>query len=248
MPIEGTINSLYLDYEQTKPLFPRTKTKAISDDNGTGLNVLLDDIHAEIDELTYSDVGAAPTGYGLGGYCKMINSWNNAYSCGWYSSMGDAPDNEAFWHGIVSVDPNTGRLIQRVWKAHPTFRGECIRYFDNGSFSEWEWVNPPMVSGVEYRTTERYNNKPVYTQTLTLACPSNGASASINFGTGRIIVALRSVIDSDHPAETPIINGDTGGVGLFAFYNKADGKMYVQSTSDFISGGTCRIFVEYIKS
>lgn len=26
-----------------------------------------------------------------------------------------------------------------------------------------EWVNPPMVPGVEYRTTERYNNLPVYT-------------------------------------------------------------------------------------
>ena len=26
-----------------------------------------------------------------------------------------------------------------------------------------EWINPPMAVGVEYRTTERYNNSPVYT-------------------------------------------------------------------------------------
>ena len=38
-------------------------------------------------------------------------------------------------------------------------------------FNEWfplEWVNPPMVAGVEYRTTERYNGKPVYTKCLEL--------------------------------------------------------------------------------
>lgn len=27
---------------------------------------------------------------------------------------------------------------------------------------EREWINPPMVLGEEYRTTERYNGKPVY--------------------------------------------------------------------------------------
>lgn len=29
-----------------------------------------------------------------------------------------------------------------------------------------EWINPPMVPGVEYRTTERYNGNVVYTQTI----------------------------------------------------------------------------------
>lgn len=48
MPIEGTINSLYLDYEQTKPLFPRTKTKAISDDNGVGLDATLSKIQNDL--------------------------------------------------------------------------------------------------------------------------------------------------------------------------------------------------------
>lgn len=29
-------------------------------------------------------------------------------------------------------------------------------------FAEWEWVNPPMELGVEYRTTERCTGQPVY--------------------------------------------------------------------------------------
>ena len=32
----------------------------------------------------------------------------------------------------------------------------------NYGWSEWEWVNPPMELGKEYRTSERYNGKPVY--------------------------------------------------------------------------------------
>lgn len=35
-----------------------------------------------------------------------------------------------------------------------------------GAWQPWEWVNPPMVMGVEYRTTERYLGKPVYTQII----------------------------------------------------------------------------------
>ena len=30
------------------------------------------------------------------------------------------------------------------------------------SAPEWDWVNPPMKTGVEYRTTERYQGEPVY--------------------------------------------------------------------------------------
>lgn len=30
----------------------------------------------------------------------------------------------------------------------------------------WEWVNPPMTLGVEYRTTERYLGKPVYVKVV----------------------------------------------------------------------------------
>ena len=47
-----------------------------------------------------------------------------------------------------------------------------------------EWVNPPMIPGVEYRTTERWNGKPVYATLLDFgALPNNnrkGVVANIN--------------------------------------------------------------------
>jgi hypothetical protein len=44
----------------------------------------------------------------------------------------------------------------------------------NGTWLEWEWENPPMVPGVEYRTTERYNGKPVYIKEI--SCGSVSAT------------------------------------------------------------------------
>ena len=37
----------------------------------------------------------------------------------------------------------------------------------NGTWQPFEWDNPPMEVGVEYRTTERWMGKPVYTKLLT---------------------------------------------------------------------------------
>ena len=42
-----------------------------------------------------------------------------------------------------------------------------------------EWLNPPMQLGVEYRTTERHNEKPVYVKAVTTgALPAGGSSAT----------------------------------------------------------------------
>lgn len=39
---------------------------------------------------------------------------------------------------------------------------------DNGNWQPVEWINPPMTLGTEYRTTERYLGKPVYTKTFNI--------------------------------------------------------------------------------
>ena len=42
MSITGKIKTLFSDMGKTEAIFPCTKTRAVSDDNGIGLNVLLD--------------------------------------------------------------------------------------------------------------------------------------------------------------------------------------------------------------
>lgn len=42
-----------------------------------------------------------------------------------------------------------------------------------------EWINPPMVPGVEYRTTKRYDSKVVYTQYLDMGALPNNSSKHV---------------------------------------------------------------------
>lgn len=51
---------------------------------------------------------------------------------------------------IEQYDTNRGRVYK--------YRKTCY----NGTWSNYEWYEPDMVPGVEYRTTERWNRKPVY--------------------------------------------------------------------------------------
>lgn len=44
MSLIGTIQTFFSDPEKTKPVFPRTKIKAISDDNGIGLDAILEEV------------------------------------------------------------------------------------------------------------------------------------------------------------------------------------------------------------
>ena len=49
----------------------------------------------------------------------------------------------------------------------------------NGVWQPWEWINPPMKPDVEYRTTERFNGKPVYTKVITYINSEIGSSNGV---------------------------------------------------------------------
>lgn len=56
-----------------------------------------------------------------------------------------------------------------------TFSSWIARIYNNetAAWGAWEWVNPPMQLGVEYRTTERYLGKPVYVKVIDFGTLSN---------------------------------------------------------------------------
>lgn len=51
-------------------------------------------------------------------------------------------------YGSITATGYNGYILQMTCK--------------NNVWTPWEWINPPMALGVEYRTTERYMGKPVY--------------------------------------------------------------------------------------
>ena len=58
-----------------------------------------------------------------------------------------------------------GQLLQRITRCSADATIYERQYYSQ-TWHEWEIVNPPMVVGEEYRTTERYMGKPVYTKLI----------------------------------------------------------------------------------
>lgn len=140
--------------------------------------------------VTRAQIGAAPDGYGLGGksMANTNNDANQAVDNGWvtvYASTanGAKVDGSLFvescnWGRYQSIKQlSTGCVLQRC------------QY--NNVWGEWEWVNPPMYPGVEYRTTERYLGKPVYAKCIEFGYLPNNASKIVNISTPNKGVFLR---------------------------------------------------------
>ena len=110
-------------------------------------------------------VGAAPSGYGWG---ETSTSYNPPYgdpdsvdrTCVFSCSQGNIPRG-GVWRGVAQFqNANNGQMVVRSYT-----NGEGVvarRYKINGEWKPWEYENPWMTPGTEYRTTELWNGKPVY--------------------------------------------------------------------------------------
>ena len=134
----------------------------------------------------------APAGYGLGGVAKPLYSTddiNNIKTGGRYTWGSSVPANAPLSFCMMDVmTRNDSTVIQVIYTISDAAGKRCtlIRHsLSADTWDEFEWDNPPMVLGVEYRTTERYNGAPVYTKLIDLGnMPSNGSGKWVEHGTG----------------------------------------------------------------
>lgn len=112
--------------------------------------------------VTAAQAGAAPDGFGLGLQEANALPWNSAIHNGFYSSAGNSP-NGSRWTGL-NITPFNGLCFQKAYNSDIGQMVEAIRMKAKNVWSEWEYVNPPMLEGVEYRTTERWKGQVVYTK------------------------------------------------------------------------------------
>ena len=129
-------------------------------------------------KLTAADVGAAPSGYGLG-VAKSeveVTDYNNAVRNGWYRTRSDSANQPIAVAGWLRVDAyNENYLFQTFYSEYNN--GRVAQRFKAQTWSKWEWIDPPMVPGVEYRTTERWNGKAVYTKLVNVASAGVGTTS-----------------------------------------------------------------------
>ena len=106
--------------------------------------------------------------------------------------------------------------------------------------SIYEWENPPLQLGVEYRTTERYLGKPVYVKLVDCGQLPNAAEKTISGYAGNV----ERVVD---------FNGISSYFGQsllnknFATLSVAIGWINIACTTD-LSAGKAEVWVKYTKT
>ena len=186
------------------------------------------------------NIGAAPTGYGLGEGANRVD-WNTATQNGFYSGSVNGPNGNTF-AGYAYTDPSVG-LIQVASGFQNGFLGTARRYMYNGAFDPWEWVNPPMALGVEYRTTERYLGKPVYVQAVNFGTLPNANTKSVTWATSGVVLAVLSVEATSNLGEPIGLGSSMSGTEITATTT----TLYIKSSGDY-STNTAVFRVKYTKT
>ena len=141
------------------------------------------------------NIDAAPGGFGLGGGATYLNAdtdLDNITDNGWYQFGGNPinspTEDQDGWGGAYSYMEvsarNSQNLTQTIFCSNSaSFMGCKIkRARIANTWYPWEWVNPPMMQGSEYRTTERYLGKPVYVKLVDCGTlPAQGTHKDLVF-------------------------------------------------------------------
>lgn len=131
---------------------------------------------------------------------------------------------------------------------------------------ELEWLNPPMVEGVEYRTIEKHNGLPVYTKRVVFTeMPNAGQYKSIDIFpveyrpisiSGVLSHNIAAMNDSTYDQAFPVIDATNGTVKAILEINPlrytlfpgryTDTELVIRAVTD-IGNATADCVVKYVK-
>lgn len=205
----------------------------------------------------------APSGYGYGGQSVALKNNSlianeddldnelakiydamNAGETKMITFFGYPSNSDWRFFGILSKSSaNNGSLI-----AHSAYSAgsKIIKQKYGGTWQPTEWENPPMVAGVEYRTTERFKGKVVYAKQISFGKLPASGSSSVSVGVdNRKVVSITGVFtDGSYCEPYPIIGG-SGTIKCICWINP-NGSLFAQANSD-CSSYTGEFIIKYTK-
>ena len=128
--------------------------------------------------------------------------------------------------GTAATDAvNKGQLDQKLTE-HPDHPG-CYYRIVNGAS---EWINPPMIPGVQYRTAERYEGKSVFRKLVNCGTLTNGKTVSLVSDDYRLISGNLRI------GTSPMPNWHEGDLGA-GIANAYNAYFSLKATSVVLYGG-----------
>lgn len=132
--------------------------------------------------------------------------YQSGFYC-WASVSGKRPANKPTGNGTEYLD-----MLQVTGSGSACFQELCDvsdsssagikmqrTIYGSNFITPWEWINPPMAVGAEYRTTERYMGLPVYTILIDCGDASDGKQIDISNVNASIVIRSESITDGWAP-------------------------------------------------
>lgn len=188
-------------YTKTAPTFANTGSTAQLQQNGKNIFPLT------LLECVRGTESLAPGGFGFGDAVQSIETTSAGESYETYCAKVDAvldgmPDKTAKL--VLAYPPavygKAGTTISLLYKGDANYAvlsnigsadtalcgWRMIRLkklsSEPSAWQPFEWEHPPMQLGVEYRTVERYNGKPIHIKAVSLGLLENNTSKSVEHG------------------------------------------------------------------
>jgi hypothetical protein len=172
-------------YSKTAPTFANAGSTAQLFDYDTKENIF----PLTLLECVRGVENLAPGGFGLGTVAVNISDLNDATKNGWYMNGAGgeavhAPDNVPGWLVLVCAyaDEIVFQTAYRYGSDEGLISARRSHHYLFGGWQPWEWINPPTLLGVEYRTVERYNGKPVYAKAINFGQAPNATYKEVSHG------------------------------------------------------------------
>lgn len=206
-----------------------------------------------------ANIAAAPDGFGLGGSATMLTPADNLDALmenGWFQydrnnpPQGTLPSELAPYVALVHVSTTGAACVQEAYDITDSeMHGIVLRRTVYGvgpgaKIYPWEWVNPFMNLGVEYRTTERYLGSPVYKKLLlfTGAMTDGYSDMEHNIANiGNVVGCYAELFVDSASMSTPILDGNNTII-----FSATSNSIRKTSVGDY-SAYSARILMSYTK-
>lgn len=201
------------------------------------------------------DSGAAPPSeFGFGSAQRIDVDIDKITAPGWYYWSGAATIagiTANYWYMHVSAwGTGSQHCVQKIYPCIGTYGfTEIIRKKHSNEWLPPEHTNPPMLAGVEYRTTERWHGKAVYAIAVDFGALPSMSSKSVYVNTA----GVKTIVDigghiTNGSEYNPITMGYSGALGAYAYCNANPSNIgvSVRTTSD-LSAYSGYFTVKYTK-
>ena len=252
-------------YTKTAPTFANTGSTAQLQQNGKNIFPLT------LLECVRGTESLAPGGFGFGDAVQSIETTSAGESYETYCAKVDAvldgmPDKTAKL--VLAYPPavygKAGTTISLLYKGDANYAvlsnigsadaGLCgwrmIKLkkssSDPSAWQPFEWEHPPMQLGVEYRTVERYNGKPVYVKAINFGALPNNTNKSVEHGVADMGVCFE-LFGSSSPNSDPSTGKNLIGDNIVAGFYRAGAVIYIGSNVNF-SSSSAIVVMKYTKT